>query len=52
MSLGLAPREFTQIQHEWLKLVLPHGISVEELGQAIHPSRFVRGSDVLDIFGD
>ena len=23
-----------------------------ELGEFIHPSRYVRGSDVLDVFGD
>ena len=49
--LGLSPGEFREIQLEWLKEIQPQGISLDELSEAIHPSRYVRGSDILDIFG-
>jgi hypothetical protein len=50
--LGLAPGEYHSIQQDWLEDVRPEGISIEELSETIHPSRYVRGSDILDIFGD
>jgi len=50
--LGLTPGEYTPIQHQWLAAIKPDGITIEELSEAIHPSRYVRGSDVLDIFGE
>jgi len=49
---GLAPSEYHRIQREWLAAITPEGITRDQLGQAIHPSRYVRGSDILDIFGD
>jgi hypothetical protein len=49
--LGLSPGEFRSIQHGWLRRIQPDGITLEELSEAIHPSRYVRGSDILDIFG-
>ena len=49
---GLAPSEFERIQSEWLVAITPQGITSDQLGQAIHPSRYVRGSDILDIFGE
>ncbi|MEM9174088.1 MAG: hypothetical protein AAGC67_02550 [Myxococcota bacterium] len=49
--LGLSRGEFRVIQREWLKAIQPDGITLEELSEAIHPSRYVRGSDILDIFG-
>jgi filamentous hemagglutinin family protein len=49
--LGLSPGEFRKIQREWLAEIQPDGISLDELSEAIHPSRYVRGSDILDIFG-
>jgi len=49
--LGLSPGEFKRIQHGWLEKIQPDGISVEELSETVHPSRYVRGSDILDIFG-
>jgi filamentous hemagglutinin family protein len=49
--LGLSPGEFRRIQHNWLRQIQPDGITLDELGEAIHPSRYVRGSDILDIFG-
>ena len=49
--LGLSPGEFRKIQAEWLAAIQPEGISLDELSEAIHPSRYVRGSDILDIFG-
>ncbi|MFO0689025.1 MAG: hypothetical protein U0900_09970 [Myxococcota bacterium] len=49
--LGLSPGEYRRIQHGWLEKIQPDGISVEELSETIHPSRYVRGSDILDIFG-
>ena len=51
-SSGLVPAEYRRIQAVWLEEIAPEGISIRELGQAIHPSRYVRGSDILDIFGD
>jgi len=49
--LGLSPGEFKRIQHGWLEKIRPEGIEVEELAETVHPSRYVRGSDILDIFG-
>ena len=49
--LGLSPGEFKRIQHDWLRKIQPDGIALEELAETIHPSRYVRGSDILDIFG-
>jgi hypothetical protein len=49
--LGLSPGEFGSIQSGWLRRIQPDGITLEELSEAIHPSRYVRGSDILDIFG-
>ena len=50
--LGLTAGEYRPIQHKWLAQIQPQGITVEELSEAIYPSRYVRGSDVLDIFGE
>ncbi len=49
---GLTPTEYHAIQREWLESILPEGISLQEFAEFIHPSRYVRGSDVLDVFGD
>jgi hypothetical protein len=49
---GLTPTEYGPIQRKWLEAVRPEGISVRELSEFVHPSRYVRGSDVLDVFGD
>ena len=49
--LGLSPGEYRRIQREWLREIQPDGITLDELAEAIHPSRYVRGSDILDIFG-
>ena len=49
--LGLSPGEFRRIQSRWLEAIQPEGITLTELSEAIHPSRYVRGSDILDIFG-
>ncbi len=49
--LGLSPGEFRRVQSGWLRQIQPDGISLDELAEAIHPSRYVRGSDILDIFG-
>ena len=49
--LGLSPGEYRGIQAEWLREIQPDGITLDELSEAIHPSRYVRGSDILDIFG-
>ena len=49
--LGLSPGEFRRIQRGWLIEIQPDGITLDELAEAIHPSRYVRGSDILDIFG-
>ena len=51
-SLGLTPGEYRPIQKRWLEVIKPDGISAGELAEAIHPSQYVRGTDVLDIFGD
>jgi len=49
--LGLSPGEFRRIQESWLRRIQPDGITLDELSETIHPSRYVRGSDILDIFG-
>ena len=49
--LGLSPGEYRKIQREWLREIQPDGITLDELAETIHPSRYVRGSDILDIFG-
>ena len=49
--LGLSPGEYRRIQKSWLREIQPDGITLDELAEAIHPSRYVRGSDILDIFG-
>ena len=49
--LGLSPGEYKRIQRGWLAKIQPEGIEVDELAETIHPSRYVRGSDILDIFG-
>jgi hypothetical protein len=49
---GLTPTEYRAIQKVWLESILPDGISLPEFAEFIHPSRYVRGSDVLDVFGD
>jgi filamentous hemagglutinin family protein len=49
--LGLSPGEYRPIQRGWLRRVQPDGITLDELSETIHPSRYVRGSDILDIFG-
>ena len=49
--LGLSPGEYKRIQRGWLEKIQPEGIEVDELAETIHPSRYVRGSDILDIFG-
>lgn len=51
-GLGLTPGEYRPIQKRWLALIKPEGITTSELAETIQPSRYVRGSDVLDIFGD
>lgn len=48
---GLSPAEFQRIQAGWLEDIQPEGIGLDELAEAIFPSRYVRGSDILDIFG-
>jgi len=49
--LGLSPGEFKRIQRDWLAKIKPDGIELDELAETVHPSRYVRGSDILDIFG-
>lgn len=49
---GLAPGEYERIQQGWLRQIQPEGISVDELGEAIHPSGRRRSGDILDIFGE
>jgi filamentous hemagglutinin family protein len=49
--LGLSPGEYRSIQREWLREIQPEGITLDEFSETIHPSRYVRGSDILDIFG-
>jgi predicted TIM-barrel fold metal-dependent hydrolase len=51
-GLGLVPGEYRPIQARWLAAIRPEGITTEELAEAVQPSRYVRGTDVLDIFGD
>jgi hypothetical protein len=51
-DLGLTPGEYRPIQRSWLVSIKPEGITLSELAEAVRPSRYVRGSDVLDIFGD
>ena len=51
-GLGLTPGEYRPIQARWLAAIRPEGITTRELAEAVQPSRYVRGSDVLDIFGD
>jgi hypothetical protein len=48
---GLTPGEYRKIQREWLEEIVPEGITLDELAETIHPSRYVRGSDILDVFG-
>jgi len=49
---GLVRGEYRPIQRAWVAAIVPLGIDAGELAQAIHPSRYVRGSDVLDVFGE
>ena len=49
---GLTPTEYRAVQHRWLETIRPEGITLRELAEFVHPSRYVRGSDVLDVFGD
>jgi len=51
-GLGLTPGEYRPIQARWLAAIRPDGITTQELAEAVQPSRYVRGSDVLDIFGE
>lgn len=51
-GLGLTPGEYRPIQARWLDAIRPEGITTAELAEAVQPSRYVRGTDVLDIFGD
>ncbi|MBW2233161.1 MAG: hypothetical protein JRH17_22485, partial [Deltaproteobacteria bacterium] len=51
-DLGLTPGEYRPIQHRWLEAIKPDGMTTAQLAEAVRPSRYVRGSDVLDIFGD
>jgi hypothetical protein len=51
-NLGLTPGEYKRIQRRWLAKIKPDGISLEQFAEAIHPSRFVRGSDILELFGN
>ncbi|MCG8588846.1 MAG: hypothetical protein MJE66_06105, partial [Proteobacteria bacterium] len=48
---GLAPAEYQRIQRGWLERIAPEGLPVGELAEAIHPTRYLRGSDILDVFG-
>ncbi|MFP6580383.1 MAG: hypothetical protein VCC02_11370, partial [Myxococcota bacterium] len=49
---GLAPAEFEHVQHAWLEEIAPDDITPAELSQAIFPSRYVRGSEILDVYGE
>ncbi|MFP6564488.1 MAG: hypothetical protein VCC68_08425, partial [Myxococcota bacterium] len=49
---GLAPAEFEHVQHAWLEQITPEDITPAELSQAIFPSRYVRGSEILDVYGE
>jgi len=51
-DLGLTPGEYRPIQQRWLEAIKPEGITLAQLAEAVRPSRYVRGSDVLDIFGE
>jgi len=51
-ALGLTAGEYRPIQAGWLAQIQPEGISISELSEAVHPSRYVRGTDILEIFGD
>ena len=51
-DLGLTPGEYRPIQQRWLEAIKPEGITTRQLAEAVRPSRYVRGSDVLDIFGE
>ena len=51
-ALGLTPGEYRPIQAAWLEQIRPEGITIDELAEAVHPSRYVRGTDILEIFGD
>ena len=51
-NLGLTPGEYKRIQRRWLEEIKPDGISLDQFAEAIHPSRFVRGSDILELFGN
>jgi hypothetical protein len=51
-NLGLTPGEYNRVQRRWLESIKPEGISIDELAEAVHPSRFIRGSDILDVFGE
>jgi hypothetical protein len=49
---GLTAAEYGSIQRDWLRRVKPEGITVDQLSELVNPSRYIRGSDVLDIFGN
>jgi len=49
---GMVPGEYAPIQRIWIEAITPDGIAPAELAEAIQPSRYVRGSDVLDVFGE
>jgi hypothetical protein len=49
---GLTRAEYSAIQQRWLDAIRPEGITVLELSEFIHPSRYVRSRDVLDVFTD
>ena len=34
------------------RITVEHGVIQSELMEAIYPTRYVRGSDILDVFGD
>jgi filamentous hemagglutinin family protein len=50
-NTGIPPAEYERIQKSWLRDIQPEGISLDQLSEAVYPSRYVRGSDILDIFG-
>jgi len=49
---GLTRAEYSGIQRRWLEAFQPEGITTRELSEFIHPSRYVRSRDVLDVFED
>ena len=49
---GLVASEFQHVQEAWLEEITPDGITPAELSQAIFPSRYVRGSEILDVYGE